>query len=522
MGHSRRETLAFGLVLGACVAAFFHESLFGGKVPEPGGRAAGLGEFSGRGRGGLRAGEPPVDGPGAPVPALAGVQPPDAAQRPAAALEPVCGLRGSSSRQRPECGLRPVSPAGLPRPDARCVRLDRRRPPVRRRAGDVPAGPVVGAGILGPMVRRARLPVLRVPGRLAALSCNVRCDLDAVALPGRRPGVPRPGPRAAGWLAVASSVVVFGGHIQTSAHVLLAGGFYAAWRWLSRRVGDFDRRQVAVAWAAGTVLGLALAAVQIVPLAVYLSRSPVWGDRWREGPPWWIVVRPRVLDAVCTALPYAYGSQRRGHPNLARALGVHNLNESAGGYAGLATLIWLAPLALRSRRRSPRVTFLAVLAAFGAMGALPDPAGRQHPSGLSRAGRDGQPPALALAGLRPDPARGNRDRSSGPDATAGTRLDRTLGPRGRRARYCGLRRRRARAGHPGPGRRPLPACGRIECFGCRRLSSEGRAPGPCGGRVHPAVLRPGGRRADAAGGTRRSRPPARRPRRVGSARRCSG
>ena len=35
MGHSRRETLAFALVLGGCVAAFFHETLFGGKVLSP-------------------------------------------------------------------------------------------------------------------------------------------------------------------------------------------------------------------------------------------------------------------------------------------------------------------------------------------------------------------------------------------------------------------------------------------------------------------------------------------------------
>ena len=116
-----------------------------------------------------------------------------------------------------------------------------------------------------------------------------------------------------------------------------------------------------LAWRPGTVLGVALAAVQIVPLAVYLSRSPVWGDRRRETPAL-VDGRPAsVLDAACTALPYAFGSQRRGHPNLARALGVHNLNESAGGYAGLATLIWLAPLASRSRRRSPRVGFLAGL-----------------------------------------------------------------------------------------------------------------------------------------------------------------
>src|SRR5262249_27604474 len=62
--------------------------------------------------------------------------------------------------------------------------------------------------------------------------------------------------------------------------------------------------------------------------------------------------------------------QRRGHPHLSRALGVDNLNESAGGFAGLATLIWLAPLAWSSRRGEPRAWFLAGLAALGAMGAL--------------------------------------------------------------------------------------------------------------------------------------------------------
>jgi hypothetical protein len=179
-----------------------------------------------------------------------------------------------------------------------------------------------------------------------------------------------PGPRSAGLLAVVTALVVLGGHIQTSAHVLIAGGAYATWRFISRRSGDFDRRRVAAAWIGGTLLGVGLAAVQIIPLAVYLSRSPTWGDRRRENPPWWAIARPRLLDAVCTALPYAYGSQRRGHPNLARALGVHNLNESAGGYAGLTTLVWLAPLAFRVRRRSPPVTFLVAMTVFGAMAAF--------------------------------------------------------------------------------------------------------------------------------------------------------
>jgi hypothetical protein len=118
------------------------------------------------------------------------------------------------------------------------------------------------------------------------------------------------------------------------------------------------------------VLGIALASVEVIPLAGYLARSPVWVDRARDLRPPWELERPRLLDAVCTALPYAFGSQRRGHPNLARALGVHNLNEAAGGFAGLATLVWLAPLAWSARGRQPRVRFLAGLAAFGALAAF--------------------------------------------------------------------------------------------------------------------------------------------------------
>ena len=113
-----------------------------------------------------------------------------------------------------------------------------------------------------------------------------------------------------------------------------------------------------------------MAAVEVVPLGFYLTRSPVWGDRERERTSPWLLSRPRLLDAACTALPYLYGSQRRGQPNLARALGVHNLNESAGGFAGLASLIWLAPLAWSSRVVQPRVGFLIGLAMVGFLGAF--------------------------------------------------------------------------------------------------------------------------------------------------------
>jgi hypothetical protein len=177
----------------------------------------------------------------------------------------------------------------------------------------------------------------------------------------------RPGARSVGMLALAAGCVLLGGHVQTSAHVLLAAGVYVVWR--SRKRVETEYRGLA-AWAAGITLGIMVAAVEVVPLGFYLARSPVWADRERERPSAWTLTRPRLLDAACTGLPYAFGSQRRGHPNLARGLGVHNLNESAGGFAGLATLVWLAPLGWSARMVQPRAWFLAGLVAVGALGAF--------------------------------------------------------------------------------------------------------------------------------------------------------
>ena len=115
---------------------------------------------------------------------------------------------------------------------------------------------------------------------------------------------------------------------------------------------------------------MAIAGAEIIPLGAYLGKSPVWGDRDNERVAPWVVAKPRVLDMLCTALPSLYGSQRRGEPNLARAVGVHNQNESSGGFAGLVTLVWLAPLAWSGRRAQPRVKFLVGLTVFGFLGAF--------------------------------------------------------------------------------------------------------------------------------------------------------
>lgn len=370
MGHATRELLAFGLALGACVAAFFHESLVGGKVLSPAdvlrvsasfGDGAGADyepanrllmdpvlqfqPWLGFNREMIRGGQLPLWNP------YAGCGAPHLANGQSAVFDPFHALAYLWKLPEAYAGMAAgrLFTAGLGMF-------------LLARSWGLGFWGRWFAGLVYPfsgfLVVWLLFPVTAVAIWMPWLFLAVDRVLDA---PGRRPACV---------LALVTALVILGGHIQTSAHVLLAGGVYAAWRWIWRRAGDLDRRRAALAWAAGTGLGIGLAAVQILPLGAYLSRSPVWGDRRRENPPWWAIARPRLLDAACTAMPYLYGSQRRGHPNLARALGVHNLNESAGGYAGLPTLIWLAPVAFLARRRSPRVAFLIGLSAFGALGAF--------------------------------------------------------------------------------------------------------------------------------------------------------
>jgi hypothetical protein len=265
----------------------------------------------------------------------------------------------------------------------------------------------------------------------------------------------QPTARRVGLLALITGCVFLAGHIQTSAHVLIAAAIYGTWwttlesrlfencrpfpggllgRWMRAleavrgwpclpirlacatplghasnaettpplkgaevcdllsalgprnrsirddhpRARDYARSMSArgrlwrstIAWSIGVTLGVGIAAIEIVPLAAYLARSPVWRDRESARPSIWRVPSPRFLDSLCTATPYAFGSQRRGHPNLAKALGVNNVNESAGGFAGLPTLLWLAPASFASRRARPIVVLLWGLVGVGFMGAF--------------------------------------------------------------------------------------------------------------------------------------------------------
>ncbi|MEW4571056.1 hypothetical protein AB1L88_24570 [Tautonia sp. JC769] len=178
---------------------------------------------------------------------------------------------------------------------------------------------------------------------------------------------PRPGAIAA--VAASAALVLLGGHVQTGAHCFMLASLYVLIRTAPGRARDaaaLSRAgKAAAGWAAAMLLGVLTASVAVLPLGAYLSRSPAWEDRTQEKGSPWTLASPRLLEAANTALPNLYGNQRRGQPNLARALGVNNQNEAAAGFAGLGTLIWLAPVGI-ALGNGRICTFLVAAAGLGA------------------------------------------------------------------------------------------------------------------------------------------------------------
>ncbi len=158
-------------------------------------------------------------------------------------------------------------------------------------------------------------------------------------------------------LALLVSFSCFGGHIQTTAHVLLLTFLYQICLNAPMiRMGECRRRLLAInlGWLGSMGLGIGLAAVAIVPLGSYLASSPVWSDRIVEHSLDSASSDPRLGELLTLFRPYCFGSQQSGHPNLAKAFDVDNVNEAASGFAGLPAILWLAPLGWLLGRDSDR------------------------------------------------------------------------------------------------------------------------------------------------------------------------
>jgi hypothetical protein len=156
-------------------------------------------------------------------------------------------------------------------------------------------------------------------------------------------------------LALATGLTLVSGHLGVSAHVLLAAALYA----LFVLADVYGPRRAAIpavlALAGGILLGLLLAAPQLVPTAEYMRSSRRVAGR-AQGE---VETRPVGFAALpLLAIPDFQGSSRRGRLMLS----VNQLESAAVGYAGFFPLLVLAPLAFARPEWRRTAAFFAALA----------------------------------------------------------------------------------------------------------------------------------------------------------------
>jgi len=163
-------------------------------------------------------------------------------------------------------------------------------------------------------------------------------------------GVTTAGPLATaiGGLAAAAGLQLLAGHPETAAHTALLSLLYLAVRGAARQGAAF------LGWAAGWLGGAALAAVQLLPLALLLPATARW-----QVPPAGAEPPLRLLleQPLRLVLPELYG-----HPAHGTWWGPFNYSATAV-YAG-ALALPLAAAGLARCRRDRRWLALAVAAAF--------------------------------------------------------------------------------------------------------------------------------------------------------------
>jgi len=166
-------------------------------------------------------------------------------------------------------------------------------------------------------------------------------------------------------LAFATGAHLLAGHIETSAHVFLAFSVYTTCRLIwtvgteRRDVRTIARRAIFV--GAGTVLGIALAAAQLLPTAWYLFRHSYTYSVRQHTPPF----PPLPLsDLAFWFVPNIVGNPAYAALGHNFADGFSNYNERVG-YCGvvtlvLATLSFVHPCPARRPYRSALVGVLLV------------------------------------------------------------------------------------------------------------------------------------------------------------------
>ena len=159
----------------------------------------------------------------------------------------------------------------------------------------------------------------------------------------------RPGRRPIALVALTVALGVWAGYPQGLALALASASAWALWRARGSGVPFVLR------YAAGVALGLALAAIQLLPFIEYARLSAVLATRET----WMAPMSVSFRSAINLLMPYYYGSPTGGD-----YWGEWNFNETAAS-VGLAPLL-LLPLALIARRSG--AWFFALMTIAGALG----------------------------------------------------------------------------------------------------------------------------------------------------------
>ena len=174
--------------------------------------------------------------------------------------------------------------------------------------------------------------------------------------------VRRPDWPGAVWLALATAVVLSSARLDIAGQVLLLAGAYALWCGFHERGREWHGplgRRAGVLLVAGWVLGACLAAPGFLPFAEY-ART---GDRiarratgQEDRPP------GNLATLRLMVLPDANGANRNGTYPLSPP---YQIESMSAGYAGMISLLFLAPLAWRSRRHRSFAIFATASAYMG-------------------------------------------------------------------------------------------------------------------------------------------------------------